>query len=117
MFTPIQLVNYVVNLFLLVFVQVCIGFLLQCGRVVLPKSTKPARISENFKSTELQLDAEDMRRLRELEERNFRMIKGKIFLKKGEAWEDLWDFDEDEKFTVKPPQPKKQKTKTFFEHR
>ena len=95
---------------LLASVQVCIGFLLQCGRVVLAKSTKPARITENFKSTELQLDAEDMRRLRDLQERNFRMIKGKIFLKKVEAWEDLWDFDEDEKFTVKPPQAKKQRT-------
>ena len=41
--------------------------------VVIPKTVNPARIIENLKSTEVKLDPEDMRRLRELD-RNGRLL-------------------------------------------
>ena len=43
--------------------------------VVIPKSVTPSRITENIKATEVKLDAEDMKRLRELESKNFRSLK------------------------------------------
>jgi diketogulonate reductase-like aldo/keto reductase len=43
--------------------------------VVIPKTVTPSRITENLKATEIKLDAEDMKRLRELESKNFRLIK------------------------------------------
>ena len=42
--------------------------------VVIPKTVTPSRITENLKGTEIKLDAEDMKRLRELESKNFRLI-------------------------------------------
>ena len=42
--------------------------------VVIPKTVTPSRITENMKTTEVKLDAEDMKRLRELESKNFRSI-------------------------------------------
>ncbi len=53
--------------------QVCLSFQLHRGVVVLAKSVKPSRIEENLKSTEIKLDAEDMRRLGELD-RGFRYV-------------------------------------------
>ena len=76
---------------------------------MIPKSSNPGRIAENLKATELKLDAEDMRRLRELD-RNYRFIRANFFFKTGESLEDFWDVVEDEKFIVKPPDNKKQKT-------
>jgi diketogulonate reductase-like aldo/keto reductase len=43
--------------------------------VVIPKTVTPSRITENLKATEIKLDAEDMKRLRELESKNFRLFK------------------------------------------
>ena len=54
--------------------QVCISFALHRGMVVIPKTVNPVRVTENLKSTELKLDAEDMRRLRELD-RSLRYVK------------------------------------------
>ena len=76
---------------------------------MIPKTVNPARITENLKSTELKLDAEDMRQLRDLD-RNYRMVKATFLLKTGETVDDLWDVQEDEKFVVAPPDAKKQKT-------
>ena len=82
--------------------QVCIAFALHRGLVVIPKTVNPARITENLKSTELKLDAEDMRRLRGLD-RNYRWISGTIMMKEGGSVDDFWDVKEDEKFVVQPP--------------
>ena len=48
------------------FFQVCISFALHRGFVVIPKSVTPSRIEENLKSVDVKLDAEDMKRLREV---------------------------------------------------
>ena len=43
--------------------------------MAIPKTVTPSRITENIKATEIKLDAEDMKRLRELESKNnFRLI-------------------------------------------
>ena len=76
---------------------------------MIPKTVNPARITENLKSTKLKLDAEDMRQLRDLD-RNHRRITGDVLIKSGASLDDLWDVKEDERFVVKAPEPKKNKT-------
>ena len=55
--------------------QVCIAHALHRGIVVIPKTVTPSRITENLKATEIKLDAEDMKKLREVGSRNFRFLK------------------------------------------
>jgi diketogulonate reductase-like aldo/keto reductase len=52
--------------------QVCIAFALHRGMVVIPKTVTPSRITENLKATEIKLDADDMKRLCALGDKNFR---------------------------------------------
>ena len=55
--------------------QVCIAFAPHRGIVVIPKTVTPSRLVENIKATEIKLDAEDMKRLRQLESKNnFRLV-------------------------------------------
>ena len=81
-------------------IQVCIAFCLHRGMVVISKTVGHARITENLKATELELDVEDMKRLRELD-RNFRRFPGELIRKSWESVNDLWDVQEDEKFMKK----------------
>ena len=48
--------------------QICIAFQLHRGVVVIPKSVTPSRILENLKATEVDLDEEDMIKLKELDQ-------------------------------------------------
>ena len=41
---------------------------------MIPKSVTPSRIKENMKATEIKLDAEDMKRLCALGDKNFRYV-------------------------------------------
>ena len=47
--------------------KVCISFILHRGLAVLAKSVTPSRIAENLKSVDVKLDAEDMKKLREVQ--------------------------------------------------
>ena len=67
---------------------------------MIPKTVSHVRITENLKATELKLDVEDMKRLRELD-RNFRRFTGELIRKSWESVNDLWDVQEDEKFMKK----------------
>ena len=71
--------------------------------MVIPKTVNPARLTENLKSTELKLDAEDMKQLRGLD-RNYRWISGILMMKTGGSVDDFWDVKEDEEYVVKPPE-------------
>lgn len=64
--------------------QVCISFLLYQGMVVIPKSVNPKRISENFKATQIQLDTEDIKRLKDIDKdyRLFKVLRGSWLLHK-----------------------------------
>lgn len=58
--------------------QVLLAFPLHRGAVVLAKSVKESRIIENLKCTEVKLDAEDMKRIKELD-RDFRYVKARTY--------------------------------------
>ena len=62
----------------------CISFLLHQGMVVIPKSVNPKRISENFKATQIQLDTEDIKRLKDIDKdyRLFKVLRGSWLLHK-----------------------------------
>ena len=47
---------------------------------MIPKTVTPSRIAENFKATQIKLDAEDTKRLSEVGRRNFRYLKVHIVL-------------------------------------
>ncbi len=53
-----------------IFIQICISFGLHRGLVLIPKSVTSTRITENLESTEVKLDPEDMRRIREIDINN-----------------------------------------------
>ena len=80
----------------------------------------PSRITENLKGTDVKLDAEDIRRLRELGSTNLRYLKvggvisiihthyvfflwfqGNIFWRPGQTEESFWDAEQDAMFVVK----------------
>ena len=86
--------------------QVCVAFQLYRGVVVIPKTTNPARVVENKKSTELNLDAEDMRRLREMD-KNQRLLDGSFMRRTELTLEHFWDVESDKAFEVTEPAEKK----------
>ena len=63
---------------------------------------------ENLKSTELNLDAEDMRKLRE-NDINCRLLTGKFMFKEGQTQDMFWDAEGDKAFEVTEPKAKKSK--------
>ena len=48
--------------------------------VVIPKSVSPKRIAENIKATEIQLDAEDVKRIEAIDKPGARMFKVYIII-------------------------------------
>ena len=67
--------------------------------MVIPKTVNPARVVENLKSTELKLDAADMKRLLDVD-KNHRLFRGEKFLPKGATWQESCDMEADEKFVI-----------------
>ena len=66
---------------------------------MIPKTVNPARVIENLKSTELKLDAEDMKRLTDVD-KDHRLFRGELFLPKGVTWQEAFDVEADEKFVI-----------------
>lgn len=62
--------------------QVALAFLLAEGHVVIPSSSDRGRIAENFAAQEIELDADEMQALRDLD-RGMRLVDG--------AWAPQWD--------------------------
>lgn len=77
------------------------------GNVVLAKTVNVARVKDNFKAVDLNLDPEDMRRLRELDQ-NKRFLRF-FMMKTGMTGAEFWDEVEDSKYTITEPSAKKAK--------
>ena len=75
---------------------------------MIPKTVTLTRIHENMKATEVKLDAEDMRRLRELD-RNIRYLRF-FMVKKGETAAEFWDEESDKALFEAEPSAKRNKT-------
>ncbi|MEO0403735.1 MAG: aldo/keto reductase, partial [Bacteroidota bacterium] len=72
--------------------QVLIGWQLNRNISVIPKSTNPKRLKENFESVNLELSKEDMEQIASLDQHQ-RIIDGSFFHapEKGYTIESLWD--------------------------
>ena len=73
--------------------------------VVLAKTVNLERVKENLKSTQVQLDPEDMRRLRELD-RNLRFLRF-FMLRNDQTLAEFWDEEADSKYVIEEPTNKK----------
>jgi alcohol dehydrogenase (NADP+) len=71
--------------------QVVLGWALQRGTAVIPKSVSPKRLAENFAAAEVELAPEDMEAIDGLD-RNHRFIDGTFWVKEGGPYtlESLW---------------------------
>ena len=76
--------------------------------MVLAKTVNLERVKDNLKSVDLTLDAEDMRKMRELD-RNLRFLRF-FMMKTGMTAAEFWDEVEDNKYAVTEPEAKKTKT-------
>ena len=79
--------------------QICLSYTLHRGIVAIPKTVNPVRISENLKATEIQLNSDDVSRLRAID-MNFRLLTGTSWITSTFSSEDLWDTANDEVFEV-----------------
>lgn len=71
--------------------QVVLGWALQRGTAVIPKSVTPARLAENLAAAEAELAPEDMEAIEALD-RGHRFIDGSLWVKEGGPYtlESLW---------------------------
>ena len=69
--------------------QVLLRWNMQRGVIVIPKSTNPGRIEENWGVLDWTLTQEDMTALQGLDEGR-RLIDGMFFAKEGDTVEQLW---------------------------
>lgn len=80
--------------------QVCIAFGLALGDIMIPKSTNESRLRENFNSLKIQLDQDDVKKIKSLE-RNLRLHLMKSFtVPGGIPTEEFWDVEFDSAFQV-----------------
>ena len=98
---------YPFHLIICTFFQIAIAYQIHRGIVVLAKTVNLKRIHENLKATKVSLDAEDMRRLKELD-RNLRFSRF-FMLRKDQSVEDFWDEESDKAYVIGEPSAKKTK--------
>ncbi len=65
--------------------QVLLAWHVARGVAAIPKSTKPARLRENFAAADIHLGSEDLKRIAELD-RNFRFVNGGFWAMDGSPW-------------------------------
>ncbi|MGK7397474.1 MAG: aldo/keto reductase [Candidatus Cyclobacteriaceae bacterium M3_2C_046] len=72
--------------------QILISWAVHRGTAVIPKSTNPDRIRQNFEAGKIALEQEDMDQINNIE-RTFRFIGGEFWAMKGSPYQlsDLWD--------------------------
>jgi len=72
--------------------QILISWAANRGTAVIPKSTNPERIRQNLEAGEIELDTDDMIRIKELD-RHYRFIDGSFWAKEGTPYTlaSLWD--------------------------
>lgn len=86
-----EIINHIANKHQKSPAQILLAWQLERGVIVIPKSSSPARIEENFAAQHLLLDSEDQQRINALD-RNQRYIDGRFFeIKNGPySAESLW---------------------------
>ena len=70
--------------------QVLINWAVERGTTVIPKSTNPGRIKENFESKDLNLDDEDMEQIKSLDI-PFRYLDGSVFETESDMYRNIFD--------------------------
>jgi alcohol dehydrogenase (NADP+) len=72
--------------------QILIKWAIERGTVVIPKSVSSQRIKDNFEAQEVYLDAEDLQKIKALNQ-NYRYVDGSFFAvpNSGYTLENLWD--------------------------
>jgi alcohol dehydrogenase (NADP+) len=70
--------------------QVLIRWALERDTIVIPKSTNPKRIEENFKSKELSLDEQDMEQVKALD-KQYRYVDGKLLETESDMYQNIFD--------------------------
>jgi alcohol dehydrogenase (NADP+) len=70
--------------------QILIKWAVERDTIVIPKSTNPKRIEENFKSKDVMLDARDMEKIKELDN-HYRFIDGKLLETESEMYQNIFD--------------------------
>ena len=70
--------------------QVLIKWAVERGTTVIPKSTNPSRIKENFESKDVNLDKEDMEEIKSLDI-HYRYLDGSPFETEGGMYRDIFD--------------------------
>lgn len=72
--------------------EILIAWALARGTVVIPKSTNPERLLQNFRAADVQLDQEDMQAIEALD-RAYRFVDGSFFTGPGSPYTvaDFWD--------------------------
>ncbi|KAI6647353.1 Alcohol dehydrogenase -like [Oopsacas minuta] len=80
--------------------QVCIAFGLAIGDILIPKSVTESRLRENFKSINLKLDEDDVKRLKSLD-KNLRLYTMKAFCDPaGIPYEEFFDVEFDSSYQI-----------------
>jgi aldehyde reductase len=88
--------------------QVALAFQLQRGIVVLAKTVNLQRVADNLTCTNVNLDPEDMRRMRELDQ-NLRLLRF-FMMRSNMTLDEFWDMESDNSYIIDEQAAKKTRT-------